>query len=333
MPTIMQAARLEEPEVKRLRTWVQGKLGVAVQLYPIAGGASTKKYYRITGIDRPIIAMVAVPPDSTKRYEMFRNLYAAAQVRVPTCFEFDHSNNFALIEDMGDELYATAMSVADQSAGELYRPAWETINRYQKASLSLADLPRYDNRLLKRELALFPEWYADKLRGMALDDDEANAYAKICSQLCRTFVNQPQLLTHRDYHSRNLFVCDNGPAVIDFNDSVVGPLVYDIASLLRDLYTSMDSEQEMDFLVRHWEHARAAGLPIETDFGEHYLRFELTSLQRLVKILGLFVRLDKQDGRPFNMAYLPKCEQMVHAIALRYRDLRPLALMVEKRIQ
>ena len=304
-----------------------------MQLDPIAGGASSKKYFRIASAKKPIIAMITLKPDSITRYEKFRSLYAAAQIRVPHTYQFEQEHNFALIEDLGDQLYASALTTdASISVAALYQPAWETIIRYQSAKLPLNSLPRYDKALLERELALFPEWYATKLRSCPLNDAEAHDYAKICALLIQVFVKQPQLLTHRDYHSRNLFVCTNGPAVIDFSDSVVGPITYDIASLLRDLYVNLDSEQEMDFLIRSWEQVRATGLPVEADFGEYYLQYEFTSLQRLVKILGLFVRLNQQDGRPDNMAYLPKCEQLVHAIALRYRELRPLALMVEKRL-
>ena len=243
----------------------------------------------------------------------------------------DDDSGYALIEDFGDSLYDVTIGKEPDRQRGLYQDAWETIDRLQANVPSDAPLPCYDDALLDRELGLFPDWYARKHRKTPLDQDEKDDYAKVCAMLKDNFKAQKQTYVHRDFHSRNLFAIDPGPGVIDFSDAVFGPATYDIASLLRDLYVDIDESVEMDFLVRHWEHSRAAGLGLSEDPGEHYRVYEWTSLQRMTKILGLFPRLAHLHGKDEFLAYLSKCESKAHAIALRYRELRPLALMIERR--
>lgn len=317
--------------LEQLGAWVSKVVGRDAKLEPLLGDASSKSFYRVVGNGKPILALHAPCPENVVRYRHAQELLHRAGLRVPELLATDEDRNFALVEDLGNNLFLDTITACPERREELYQAAWENNNRLQLLDAGSSGLAAYDNTLLDTELGLFPEWYAKQHRHAPLTDTETNDYARICQLLKDNFTAQPQAITHRDFHSRNLFAGPGQLAVIDFAGALVGPHTYDIASLLRDLYTEIDDETQLDWLVRQWEHARSLGLPVATDFSNHYLRFELTSLQRLVKVLGLFVRLHLRDGKKSYLAHLPRCEQLVHAIALRYRDLRPLALMVEAR--
>ena len=314
-----------------LLDWVKGYISDCDGLAPLAMDASSKRYFRPQGCVQGIIAMHAPPPDSITRYRAMQKLVANAGVRAPEIHEWDENRGFALIEDFGDELYDATLGKSPKSHRTLYEKAWVAINKLQKNVVNTSLLPCYDDALLDRELGQFPEWYADGLKGMPLDEMEKEDYAKVCGLLKNCFFSQRQCYVHRDFHSRNLFAIENGPGVIDFSDAVVGPSTYDIASLLRDLYVDIDEEEITDYLVRHWENSRSTGLSPCEDPGEHYRLFDWTSLQRLTKILGQFVRIARQTGKDRFLDYLPKCEQVAHSIAVRYKELRPLAIMIERR--
>jgi len=141
---------------------------------------------------------------------------------------------------------------------------------------------------------------------------------------------QPQVFMHRDYHSRNLMWMDEGnPGILDFQDAVWGPITYDAASLLRDAYVSWDEELVLDWLIRYWQHARSAGLPVKKDFDEFYQDFEYMALQRHLKILGIFCRLNYRDGKPHYLGDLPTVMEYVRKTANRYRELKPLIKLLD----
>ncbi len=135
---------------------------------------------------------------------------------------------------------------------------------------------------------------------------------------------------HRDYHSRNLMVSEPNPGILDFQDAVYGPITYDLVSLYRDAYISWDEQRQLDWVIRYWEQARKARLPVAADFSTFYRDFELMGAQRQIKVLGIFARLFHRDGKsgylkdmPLVMAYLRKaCE--------RYSDLNPLLRLLDE---
>jgi hypothetical protein len=129
---------------------------------------------------------------------------------------------------------------------------------------------------------------------------------------------------------RNLMVCTPNPGILDFQDAVYGPITYDIVSLLRDAFISWDEERVIDWAVRYWERARKAGLPVAADFGEFYRAFEWMGLQRHLKVLGIFARINYRDGKPQYLADTPRFIRYVRAVTHRYRELKPLALLIDE---
>jgi hypothetical protein len=135
---------------------------------------------------------------------------------------------------------------------------------------------------------------------------------------------------HRDYMPRNLMVSDPNPGVLDFQDAVVGPISYDVASLMRDAFVSWEEERIIDWTVRYWERARIAGLPVPADFGEFYRDFEWMGLQRHLKVLGIFARINYRDGKPKYLADTPRFVGYVRKVAERYGALKPLLRLMDE---
>jgi aminoglycoside/choline kinase family phosphotransferase len=192
-----------------------------------------------------------------------------------------------------------------------------------------AGLPAYDEALLARDLALFPEWCVQREFGQTWTDAQKGQWDSVCRLLIDSALVQPTVAVHRDWMPRNLMVAEPNPGILDFQDAVRGPISYDMASLLRDAFLSWEEERELDWAVRYWEQARRAGLPVADDFGEFWRQLEWMGLQRHLKVLGIFCRLKHRDGKPAYAADLPRFFNYATKVALRYRPLQPLLPLME----
>jgi aminoglycoside/choline kinase family phosphotransferase len=197
-------------------------------------------------------------------------------------------------------------------------------------------LPPYDDALLRRELALFPEWCVKREFGITWTEAEQHRWQQLCDCLVVSALAQPRVAVHRDWMPRNLMVCSGSgrnPGILDFQDAVQGPITYDLASLLRDAFISWDEAQELDWAVRWWQQARRIELPLgeafEADFGEFWRALEWMGLQRHLKVMGIFCRLKHRDGKPQYAQDLPRFFQYATRVALRYAPLKPLLALLE----
>jgi aminoglycoside/choline kinase family phosphotransferase len=190
-------------------------------------------------------------------------------------------------------------------------------------------LPAYDEVLLRRELDLFPEWYVGRHLGRTLDDRQRGTLDGVFRALLANSLSQPRVYVHRDYHSRNLMVSTPNPGVLDFQDAVYGPVTYDLVSLLRDAYIEWDEERQLDLAIRYWERARAAGVPVQGDFGEFWRDFEWMGVQRQLKVLGIFARLAHRDGKTAYLQDMPLVLRHLQGACARYRELAPLRALLD----
>jgi hypothetical protein len=221
------------------------------------------------------------------------------------------------------------MPVADA----LMRDAIRALVQWQTHGDASA-LPTYDDALLRRELALFPDWCVTRECGTTWTADEQQVWATACDLLVQSALAQPTVAVHRDYMPRNLMVCSDdsparNPGILDFQDAVRGPITYDVASLLRDAFISWEEEQEIDWAVRYWQAARQAGLPMRDDFGEFWRELEWMGLQRHLKVLGIFCRLKHRDAKPAYSQDLPRFFAYAHKVSARYNALRPMSRLLE----
>lgn len=303
-------------------------------LRPASSDASFRRYLRIDGTTGSFIVMDAPPAhEDVRPFVHVAGLIAAAGLHAPQILAQDADHGFLLLSDLGTQLYLAKLNAAVAAADtasidRLMRAAMSTLVSWQQ-HVDASSLPVYDDALLRRELALFPEWCVQREYGVTWDAEQQATWARICDLLVASALAQPTVAVHRDYMPRNLMVCDHGPGILDFQDAVRGPISYDVASMLRDAFISWDEEQELDFAVRYWQQAHKAGLPVPADFGEFWKALEWMGLQRHLKVLGIFCRLKHRDSKPAYSADLPRFFAYAHKVATRYEGLGPLARLIE----
>jgi hypothetical protein len=243
--------------------------------------------------------------------------------------ECDAERGFLLLGDLGRRPYLDALGAATPAGADaLMRDAIAALVRLQR-HVDPATLPPYDERLLARELALFPDWCVAREFGLTWNDAQRSDWDRVCRLLLDSALAQPSVMVHRDWMPRNLMVAHPNPGILDFQDAVRGPITYDMASLLRDAFISWDEEREIDWAARYWEQARGAALPVAQDFGEFWRALEWMGLQRHLKVLGIFSRLKHRDGKPAYASDLPRFFGYATRVALRYRPLQPLLPLLE----
>jgi aminoglycoside/choline kinase family phosphotransferase len=304
----------------------------ADSLRPASDDASFRRYFRVDCTDglRPSLIVMDAPPQHERCEPFVRagQVLGAAGVAVPTVLAQDLDQGFLLLEDFGDRTYLQALD--QSSAAALYAAAERSLVRLQRASRP-GVFPDYDRALLERELRLYPDWYVTRHKGLVLDAGQQGELNRGFGLLVDACLAQPRVFVHRDWHSRNLMVLtdDRTPGVLDFQDAVYGPITYDLVSLLRDAYIDWPEEQQIDWAVRYWQSARAAALPVATDFGEFYRDFEWMGLQRQIKVLGIFARLQHRDGKARYLADCPRVLRYALATARRYGALSGLLRVLE----
>ena len=201
--------------------------------------------------------------------------------------------------------------------------------RWQLATRAGA-LPSYDEALLRRELQLFPEWYVGRHLGQSLAEDERQSLSLIFDRIIAANLAQSTVFVHRDFMPRNLMQTTPNPGVLDFQDAVIGPISYDAACLFKDAFISWPEERVLDWTIRYWERARRAHLPVPVDFSDFWRDIEWMGLQRHLKVLGIFARIRHRDGKPGYVEDTPRFIRYVRPVAQRYRELAPLAKLIDR---
>lgn len=308
-------------------------------LRPASADASFRRYLRVDSTaGASFIVMDALPAhEDCRPFVKVAGLMRDAGLEVPQVVAWDEPLGFMLLTDLGDH---TLLERLDPQQPDAARPlllqAADLLVAWQRASTP-GVLPPYDAALLQRELALFPDWYLARHRGVSLSEPERATLIKQFDLITSRCLAAPSVYVHRDFMPRNLMAPrKEGGAlgVLDFQDAVYGPLSYDIASLMRDAFISWDEEFVLDITVRYWERARRAGLmdfeDWHRDFGAFYRAVEWMGLQRHLKVAGIFARLTLRDGKPKYLADAPRFIGYIRATASRYAELAPLLRLVER---
>ncbi|MGJ7604848.1 aminoglycoside phosphotransferase family protein [Variovorax sp. LT1R20] len=324
--------------------------------------ASFRRYFRVdTRIPgTPTRIVMDAPPDkeNSDPFVQVAGLMAEAGVTAPKVLAWDRPNGFLLLDDLGRQTMLDVIDPAQPDASRpLYDQAIDALIRWQLASQP-GVLPPYDRALLERELALFPEWYIGRHRGVAIEGKLKERLERSFKLIVESNLAAPSVYVHRDFMPRNLMMSvaptlgtgvsslppegalaalgrpggGSGTAlgVLDFQDAVYGPITYDIASLMRDAFLSWDEEFVLDITVRYWQAARKAGLPVDEDFGAFYRAVEWMGLQRHLKVAGIFARLTLRDGKPRYLADTPRFIAYIRATASRYMELTPLVRVIDE---
>ena len=303
-------------------------------LAPASADASFRRYFRLASAGAhgaTLIAVDAPPPEKCREFVQVAHLLENAGVHVPRVLEVDLEAGFMLVTDLGTAPYLKALTDAGPGpqSRALMHDAIDALIRFQLASREDV-LPAFDEAFLRREMELMPEWYLERHLGRKVDEATRGTLDRTFALLIASARAQPQVFMLRDFMPRNLMIAAPNPGVLDFQDAVYGPITYDIASLLRDAFLSWDEEFELDCFAYYWEHAKKAGLPVDADFGEFYRQLEWMGLQRHIKVLGLFCRINYRDAKPHYMADLPRFLDYASKVAHRYRPLVPFARLIDE---
>ena len=301
--------------------------------------ASFRRYLRVDTQGGGSRIVMDAPPahENCQPFVHVAALMHGAGLNAPEVLAWDQPHGFMLLSDLGSRTMIEAVQPDNPAASRpLYEAALDALLPWQQASRP-GELPPYDEALLRRELALFPDWYLEKHRGVPLQGKLRDTLDKTFDLIVARNLAAPSVYVHRDFMPRNLMLPtqQGGPlGVLDFQDAVYGPLTYDIASLMRDAFLSWDEEFVLDITVRYWERARKAGLmdfeDWHSDFGSFWRAVEWMGLQRHLKVAGIFARLTLRDGKPRYLADAPRFIGYIRHTAGRYRELTPLLRLIDE---
>ncbi|MGR3969568.1 phosphotransferase [Shewanella sp. 1180_01] len=330
---------LSDPRFLSLNQWLNGYFSDEVTPVLISGDASFRRYFRITTPDATFIAadsppqLVPIAP-----FIALSNAYAAAGLTVPKVIHADAAQGFMLMSDLGDTQLLSVLNV--QNVADYYRQALDLLPQVASVVASqhldsglVQPLPLYDEAFVRRELHIFTEWLLGTHLNLSLDESELQMLSDSFDLLVDNALSQPSVGMHRDFHSRNLMLQAGELCVIDFQDAVVGPVTYDAVSLLRDCYIRWPQPLVADLMQYHYQQALALGfIPTQTPVEQYQTWFDLMGLQRHIKAVGIFARLNYRDSKPAYMADIPLTLTYIVDIAMQYPELVPFAHWLTRRV-
>jgi len=253
------------------------------------------------------------------------SLMAGIGLHVPVVLRQDLQQGFLLLTDLGDRVYLSELNT--DTVERLYGDALQALLRLQ--SHGAADLPPYDRGLLMNEMELFRQWYLERHLGLQLSEDENATIDAAFTYLADQALQQPRVIVHRDYHSRNLMVSSPNPGILDFQDAVIGPITYDLVSLLRDCYIAWPRTQVVNWVSQYYRQAQVEGLLENVSEAQFLNWFDLMGIQRHLKASGIFARLNYRDGKSGYLKDIPRTLGYVIDVGKDYPALRPFIELVE----
>ncbi|HEY4369227.1 MAG TPA: phosphotransferase [Steroidobacteraceae bacterium] len=332
------ATEHRDPRLAQLEQWLTGLFGARdFSIATASADASFRRYFRVTRAGQSWIAMDAPPgKEDIEPYIRIANMLVDIGVNAPRVMERDLAQGFLLNSDLGSRTYLTALS-AGAAPDSLYDDAMQALVQIQSHGMSHArQLPAYDAAILRREMALFPEWFCEKHLQLQLSDADRAELEKAFAALIAAALDQPRVFVHRDYHSRNLMVSDGrhgaNPGILDFQDALYGPVTYDLVSLLRDCYVAWPIERVHEWVVRFRTVGRAAGVDTGRDQGAFLRWFDLMGVQRHLKAIGIFARLWHRDGKAGYLPDIPRTLNYVRVTSAAYPELQYLQRLIDSRI-
>ena len=309
----------------QLSEWLSGEVGLKdFQLTPASEDASFRRYFRVAGNDKSWILMDAPPEKEDCRpfVDIARQL-GGLGLHVPEISAEDLEKGFLLLEDLGSLHYLDALN--DETVDRLYGDALSALAVIQACG-PRTGLPPYDKAMLLRVMELFREWLLGRHLNLELSSDEEQMLDETFEVLAANALEQPRVCVLRDYHSRNLMVTGSpNPGILDFQDAVIGPVTYDLVSLLKDCYIDWPRSRVEDWVMGYFELAVQSGV-LRNEHEDRFLRwFDLMGVQRHLKAAGIFSRLNARDGKPGYLGDIPRTLGYVVKLKKTYPELEELA--------
>jgi aminoglycoside/choline kinase family phosphotransferase len=321
--------------LRLLKYWLENELDFSdYSLKPASSDASFRRYFRVTHNGSSFIVMDAPPEkEDTRPFVTVARLLLDTGVNVPEVLDENSELGFLLLSDLGSQSYLGGLR--EETVERLYGDALGALAAIQSCAPASGVLPDYDRALLMREMGLFRDWLVGKHLGIALDPAQSIMLEESFDRLAENALAQPRVCVHRDYHSRNLMVTrSNNPGILDFQDAVIGPVTYDLVSLLRDCYIAWPRERVEAWALGYQELALQCGILRE----EHenptlFLRwFDLMGVQRHLKAAGIFARLNHRDGKKGYLSDIPRTLGYVVDVARSYQEIAALGEFIEAQI-
>lgn len=316
------------PQAAAALGWADQPAG---ELAPASADASFRRYFRWRAGDRSLIIMDAPPEhENTEPFVRITRLLQQAGVRVPRLFAEDLAQGFLLLEDMGAKTYLQTIEQGVESVEleRMFAGAITSLIRWQLASRP-GVLPDYDEAVLRRELALFPDWYVVRQLGRSFTAQEQELWDQLQALLLDSNLGEAKVYVHRDYMPRNLMTAEGEPGVLDFQDALYGPVSYDVTSLFADAFFSWPAAERTQWLTRYWRQAHAAGVPVPDELDAFLAQSRLMGVQRHLKVLGIFARICHRDGKPHYLQDAPRFVRYLRDACAADARLAPLSALLD----
>lgn len=309
----------EQTRQIQFEDWLKANLpNEQIQLLPLPGDASFRHYFRLAG--KPGWLAVDAPPEHEKTIEFVRvaQAYAAHGVHVPQILAYNTALGFLIVSDLGNTSYLQALSTQPAQADALYSDALLSLVRITRCQPS-AELPleHFDAGFMQTELDNFTQWFLRDYLNIIITPSIQTLLNDTYAKLIARAENQKQVCIHRDYHSRNLIVCEPGknPGIIDFQDAMMGPITYDCVSLLRDAYIRWPTEQVQSLARFFHDQLKTAHHDYQDSFDRFYHDFQWMGMQRHLKAIFIFARKQLRDNNPNYLADIPRTLDYVRRVA------------------
>lgn len=309
--------------LKLIKAWLPNVIGTTdYTISSASSDASFRRYFRVAFDKKTWIVMDAPPSqEELSPFVDIATFLYQHNIHVPEIMAINHEDGFLLLSDFGSSAYLDELNAT--TADSMYQSAIDSLLKIQKCPISNAiKLPTYDRNLLLQEMRLFPTWYLNEHLDIATPEFLQTTFDLLISSA----LEQPNVVVHRDYHSRNLMhTVSNSPGIIDFQDAVIGPITYDLVSLLRDCYISWPQEKIDQWLNYYFSNAQDLGLIQNVSIEQFTKWFDLMGVQRHIKVLGIFCRLNYRDDKPNYIKDLPLTLHYVQQISAKYQELAELS--------
>ena len=324
---------MSDLRLQQLQQWAEQALQQAIRIEVVSGDASFRRYFRISSDTQVWIAMDAPPEkENSKPFVEIAQQLERKNVHVPHIQALDLERGFMLLEDLGDVQMLDKLTKNGAPNPAMAEPHYADALRallHIQTHVDGSKLAVYDRALLSREMALFTDWLLGTHLSIELSPADKNILQLSFNALIASALEQPQVFVHRDYHSRNLMVlADNSPGIIDFQDAVYGPITYDLVSLLRDCYIAWPRAQVHSWVANYHNEALLNGL-CSCDLPTFQRWFDFMGVQRHLKAIGIFARLNHRDSKPGYLQDIPRTLTYIETVCVEYEVLKPLGTLLQ----
>lgn len=308
-------------QTELVQIWLNDILGHAdYKISPLRGDASFRQFYRVAMQHDSFILMVSpINKEPIDAFIAIANSWSQQGIPVPVIKAYNQSQGFVLMTDFGDRLLQYELDA--DTVDEYYRAAMDLLPLIQQARQTQDyAYPVFNQAHILLELSYFKDWLLDKFLSLSLDNTSQKMLDRLFLDLVNSCLEQPQVIIHLDYHSRNLMIVNELElGIVDFQDAKQGPITYDLVSLLKDCYIAWPKEKISQWLEEYYQrYIISSGYQFSNQ--QFHVWFDKVGLQRHLKVLGVFSRLHLRDGKSQYLADIPRIMNYVLQVSSDYPE-------------